>query len=386
VLRPLLPVGLAAALLLAGCGGGGDDRNAQQTPALGSPGEQEAAAQSLGFPGFATKNTTRVGGADPVANAAAVAQAVFPARSPDTRPQAVALVDQADWRAGISAAQLAAQPIRAPVLLSQQGNLPQGTNDALRQLAPTGAGKAGGAQVIRVGAVARPGGFRATDLGGRDYAELARAIDRLHTVAAGDASKAVVVASAERPEFAMPAAGWAAKSGSPVLWVTRDQVPAATREAIADHSRPRIWVLGPKEVISDAVLEQLDELGTARRVGAPDPAANAVEFARLSSGWNVVDPGHGLVFASAGRPQDASAAAPLSAAGTYGPLLVLPDPAALPKPVENYLLDIQPGYDRDPVRGVYNHAWLMGDERAITIDVQSRIDALLEIKPVDQGG
>jgi hypothetical protein len=34
------------------------------------------------------------------------------------------------------------------------------------------------------------------------------------------------------------------------------------------------------------------------------------------------------------------------------------------------------------VRGVYNHGWVIGDESAISIDVQSRIDALLEIQPV----
>jgi hypothetical protein len=52
--------------------------------------------------------------------------------------------------------------------------------------------------------------------------------------------------------------------------------------------------------------------------------------------------------------------------------------------VEGYLLDVQPGYDRDPVRGVYNHGWLMGDDATISVDVQSRIDALLEIQPVDR--
>ena len=31
-------------------------------------------------------------------------------------------------------------------------------------------------------------------------------------------------------------------------------------------------------------------------------------------GWGIVDPGHGLVFARAGRPLDAAAAAPLSGA------------------------------------------------------------------------
>jgi hypothetical protein len=48
-----------------------------------------------------------------------------------------------------------------------------------------------------------------------------------------------------------------------------------------------------------------------------------------------------------------------------------------------YLLDIQPGYERDPVRGVYNHGWLIGDEQAISVEDQARIDSLLEIVPVN---
>ena len=51
--------------------------------------------------------------------------------------------------------------------------------------------------------------------------------------------------------------------------------------------------------------------------------------------------------------------------------------------MRDYLLDIRPGYESDPVRGVYNHAWLMGDATAIPVTTQSRIDSLLEIQPVD---
>ena len=76
-------------------------------------------------------------------------------------------------------------------------------------------------------------------------------------------------------------------------------------------------------------------------------------------------------------------AAPLSASGTYGPLLVVSDGTRLDRVVEGFLLDVQPGYDADPVRGVYNHGWLMGDASTISVDVQARIDALLEIQPVD---
>ena len=114
--------------------------------------------------------------------------------------------------------------------------------------------------------------------------------------------------------------------------------------------------------------------------------ANAIAFARFSDGtfgWNVVDPGHGLVFATTQRPLDAAAAAPLSASGTYGPLLLVTAGERAAAPLQDYLLDIQPGYDEDPVRGVYNHGWMIGDEGAISVDVQARIDSLLEIQAVD---
>ena len=62
-----------------------------------------------------------------------------------------------------------------------------------------------------------------------------------------------------------------------------------------------------------------------------------------------------------------------------------PTRACCPQPLQDYLLDIQPGYDADPVRGVYNHGWIIGDESAMAAAVQARIDTLLEIQPVDTG-
>jgi hypothetical protein len=34
------------------------------------------------------------------------------------------------------------------------------------------------------------------------------------------------------------------------------------------------------------------------------------------------------------------------------------------------------------VRGVYNHGWIIGDDKAISVGVQSQIDQLLEITRV----
>ena len=179
----------------------------------------------------------------------------------------------------------------------------------------------------------------------------------------------------------MPAAAWAAKSGDPMLFVQRDRVPPETSAALRTHRQPRIYVLGPSSVISPAVTRQLRRLGTVKRVGERQPVTNAIAFARYvdgAFGWGDRRPGPRPGLRRRQDPLVAAAAAPLSASGTYGPLL-LTGGDALPRPLEQFLLDIQPGFERDPVRGVYNHGWIVGDERAISLAAQARLDALLEI-------
>ena len=310
---PRLTAALAC-LALAGAGSGcGQANQAVPSPVVGLKGQTSSAGERLGFPGFATKNTTRVGGADPVADAAAVARAVYPSTSPQTRPTAVAIADAGDWHGALAAAALMAPPLRAPLLFSNGGDLPSASADALNALAPSGSAPAGGAQVISVGSGARPGGLRNAQIPGQDPFVLAADIDAFVTRARGTPTDAVVVASASAPEFAMPAAAWAAKSGDPLLFVTRDTLPGPTRVAIATHQQPRIYVLGPASVVSQAVIAQLRSLGSVHRVRGPDPVSNSIAFARYidgTFGWGAIDPGHGLVFASSHRTLDAAAAAP----------------------------------------------------------------------------
>jgi len=386
---------LVLALVAVGCGRGSGDNDPKPdgtatTPTTGAKGTETTAAQDLGFPTFATKNTTRIGGADPIADAAAAARAVYTGASRITRPQAVVLADDSDWRVGLAASVLMSSPIRAPLLYAHGADkLPAATQNALTALAPTGSKDAGGAQVIRVGDVPELEGTKTTDLRGDGAFALARAIDAFQAAARGTTSDRVVVVGADAPEYAMPAAAWAAKAGDPILFTRRDSVPEDTRAAIAAHQQPKIYVLGPPSAVSDKTLTQLKKLGSVTRISGTTPAASSVAFARFvdgAFGWGVVDPGHGFVFADTRRPADAAAAAPLSASGTYGPLLVSDDAAKLPTALQSYLLDVQPGYTRDPVRGVYNHGWIVGDEGAFSVPVQSQIDSLLEIVPVNERG
>ena len=391
---PLCPV--LACLAIAGCGGGSDATSTPEggvsgvsklkrsAPKSGASSSQDQASASLGFPDFATKNTTRVGGADPITDAAGVALAVFPPGGPGTRPKAVALADARDWRPAAAAAALMAPPIRAPLLLSAGDELPTPSRQAIDALKPTGSDAAGGGQVIAVGQTAKVPDKHVTRIAPRrpGPAELAAGVDRFLSAATGKPTASVMVVSSEEAAYGVPAAAYAAKSGDPVLFVSKDTVPVATRRAIQSHAHPRIYVLGPTSVVSDKVTKALKKLGTVVRIGAKDPVANAIAFARYtdgSFGWGVVDPGHGLVFASGRRPLDGPAASALSSSGTYGPLLLLDTASALPKALRSYLLDIQPGYRDDPVRGVYNRAWIVGDEGAVSTRVQAQIDSLLEI-------
>jgi hypothetical protein len=345
-------------------------------------------ATELGFPAFATKNTTRIAGADPAADAAGAALAAYPSTGGVAGPSAVTLVDAADWQAGIAAASLVASPVGAPILVGDGGELPSLTETAIRALAPAGSPDTGGRQVFALGAAPRPPGFDAERISGGDPAKLAAEVDELRTKLAGEPDAVLVVSSEEAP-LAMPAAAWAARSGDPVLFAGSGPLPEATAVALHRHERSPVYVLGGESAISERAFEQIERISPgAQRIGDDDPVASAVEFARYASGdfgWNINDPGHGFVIANAERPLDAAAAAPLSASGTWGPLLVTDERGAPPGALRGYLLDLKPGYESDPTRAVYNHVWLIGDTAAISVDFQSQVDEFAEVAPVSSG-
>jgi hypothetical protein len=375
--RPLCV--LAAAVVLAlGVTACGDADNPVEVRLKEKTAEQTV----LGFPAVATKNTTRIGGEDPVADAGGAASAVFPGATRASRPRAVTLVDSDDWRGGIAAAVLAAPPLRAPILITDGADVPKATSTAIEAMRPTGARQLGGAKALEIGKARAPGSLAARRLPREDPFALAASIDALATDISGRPSQNVVIVSADDPGYAMPAAAWAAKAGDPVLFTERGSLPPATRRALRRHERPGIYVLGPPAAVSARVERELRELGRVRRIAGRGPVETAIAFARYSNatfGWGLRDPGHGMVIANAGRTLDAAAGAILSASGKYGPLLLVEDADTLPRPLESFLLDIQPGYRFDPVRGVYNHVWLMGDESAISVAMQARIDELAEI-------
>ena len=382
--RTIAALLLTATAGLAGCSVGGNESG--RPPQLGTKSNDKQAVVKLGFPSSATKNTIRVGGSDATADAAGVASVVFPATTNANRPTAVVLVDKDDWQAGVTASVLAARPIGAPLLVSDGDKLAQVSKDTLKRLKPTGSDLSKDAKVIRIGdKAARPDGYKTAVIEGKDPYERAAAIDRFFSAARGRPSADVVVASGEKSEFAMPAAAWGARSGDSVLLTAKDSVPAATRKAIAAHSKPHIYVLGPPSVISNKAVAQMRKLGSVVRIQGKTPVTNAIAFARFQKagfGWGVVVPGYNFTVASASRPLDAAAAAALATRGVFAPLLLTDQAKAVPKPLQDYLLSVQPGYEKDPGQAVYNRVWILGDDQQISVNAQARLDQITELIPV----
>ena len=384
---------VAVVFLVAAVLGGGDSNLNSGKPApVPAPAPKASdekqtptaeAAEELGYPSFATNNTTRVGGSDPASTAAGVALAVFPSATVAQRPAAVAIVDEAEWQGAVAAAVLMAAPAQAPQLVSSSGDLPDPTTQALEALDPQGDKVTKGVQAFVIGEAATPEGLKATQIKASEPAALAAAIAVERDKLFDGPPQHIVLASEDEPGFAMPAAAWAARSGDPVLFSGAKKLPAATLQALKRHPKVPVYVLGPSSAISSHVVREVTKVDKAvRRVSGEDPVENAIALARFSSGdfgWNINDPGHGFVVARSDSPLDAAISAPLSASGTWGPLLLTDDADTLPKALREYLLDVKPGYTTDPTRAFYNHVWVIGDQEAIDVNQQAAIDQIADL-------
>jgi len=387
-------VAIAIVFIVAAVIGAGNGSESETEPAPAPASNQPSdaptrSAEQLGYPAFATNNTTRVGGSDPAANAAAVALAVFPSTTPEQQPAAVTLVDADDWAGAIAASVLVAAPVRAPVLVSGGDGLPEATEEALGVLDPQGSEATGGAGLFALGDVAVPGG-EVDRVKGDGGAATAAAVAALRDRLVKDDPAHIVLAPLDRPELAMPAAAWAARSGDPVLYAAGDALPKPTIAALKRHPDTPVYVLGPAAAISSKAIRAVAALGNeVHRVSGEDPVANAIAFARYadgSFGWNVNDPGHGFVLARDDDPLTAAAAAPLSGSGTWGPLLLTDSATDLPAPLREYFLDVKPGYTTNPTRAFYNHVWVIGDQETIDVNQQAEVNGLAELTRIGGEG
>jgi hypothetical protein len=355
----------------------------------GSESSEEAPstdAEELGYPAFATANTTRIGGSDPATNAAAGALAVFPSTNEKQRPVAVALVSTEDWAGAIAAGVLMAEPVRAPLLFGEAEGVPDATKAALDALRPQGGAASGGHAVLAIGDVKVPNGMGAAKIKAGDAASEAAGIARLRDRLAGRKPEAIVLASSSEPAYAAPAAAYAARSGDPVLFTEAETLSQPTVAELRRDEGVPVYALGPSSAISGEVLKEVEALGTkVTRISGSNPVQSAISFARYEGnkfGWHVADPGHGFVLSRSDAPLEAAAAAALSASGSWGPLLVTDSADTLPSELRGYFLDVKPGYTTDPTRAFYNHIWIVGDTGQISVEQQAEVNEIAELAKI----
>jgi hypothetical protein len=404
----VIAVGFIVLAIIGGNGSKKGDDSAAPSPsattvakgnAAPSPGSSESESESespdeapstdaeeLGYPAFATANTTRIGGSDPATNAAATALAVFPSTNEKQRPVAVAMVSTEDWAGAIAAGVLMAEPVRAPLLFGEAEGVPDATKAALDSLRPQGGAASGGHAVLAIGDVTVPSGMGAAKIKAGDAASEAAGIARLRDRLAGRKPEAIVLASSSEPAYAAPAAAYAARSGDPVLFTEAETLSQPTVAELRRDEGVPVYALGPSSAISGEVLKEVEELGTkVTRISGSNPVQSAISFARYEGGkfgWHVADPGHGFVLSRSDAPLEAAAAAPLSASGSWGPLLVTDSADTLPSELRGYFLDVKPGYTTDPTRAFYNHIWIVGDTGQISVEQQAEVNEIAELAKI----
>ena len=251
-----------------------DAASATRTPQPGRPGPSGRRTSDAGraarFPATATRNTFRVGGADPAADAAGVASALYPATSAGGPPHAVVLVDGDDWGTAIAASVLAANADRRahPAHRRQRG-----AGRHRRHARPP--------RPPRVGPLeGRPGdphrrrawpGPTASRPRGRGRRPLPSALARSTASSpppGGRPSLTWSSYSAERAEWAMPAAAGPRGRATRRSRCARTGARRRAPRAAPSHEQPNVFVLGPPEAISEKAVRELR--AGAGRVGHAD--------------------------------------------------------------------------------------------------------------------
>jgi hypothetical protein len=296
------------------------------------------------------KNVTRVGGARDEETQGLVLEIAYPATRAENRPGVVMTVPR-DWRPALAATPLIARPLNAAVMIADS--------------AP---------------------------LWGADPAAIAAANDERLARDAGALSRNVIVVAADAdPRWALPAGAYAARTGTPILFVMRREVPPATASALGRRGGgARIFVLGPEAAIPDTVARQLERFGRVTRIAGNGFVANAVRFAEFRDeatdfGWGRTTAGlrqwapFNSIIVNGERWQDAVVAAHLARAGKSGPLLYA-ERDRLPAATDNYLWRQRPIFASTPAEGPFNHAWVVGSFERVGYLAQAWADYSQEIE------
>lgn len=275
----------------------------------------------LGLPStWVYRPTVRYAGADRWSTAVAIGRAAAPTGT----SVVVVSGEEAHLVDGMVAAPLA-KKLGAPILLAQQTGLPAVTRDEVARRGATTAYLIGGSGSLgpAVEEQLRAAGVSTIDrIAGADRVTTAVAVAQRMGITGGGGA---IVVNATDIVGALAAGGPAARAGQPLLLTGRDEVPAATAQALTDLGVISTTVVGGTGVVSDAV---------AARLPVPWRAAGADRFqtaALLADRFSPVTGTSTVLLASGVSLVDAMAG------GAFGRPLLLTVPTALPSATATFL-------------------------------------------------
>ncbi|MED4452642.1 cell wall-binding repeat-containing protein [Metabacillus fastidiosus] len=343
-----------------------------------------------------TKNSTRVPTSNPVDASIYVSQTIWPATHKESQPNAVILASVDNWQAALAGADLIHHPNNGPVLFINKDAISVQVLNEIKRLNPLG--NEHGVQVMILGDVSQNvldelSSYKIEQVKGENPAQFARNVDKLYAAVSGSFPDSVIIVSSEEKNklYSIPAINWIAHMPEPILFVTENELPEETKDALRERKdKANIYILGPEAVISQEVEKQLEEYGNIKRIAGHDPVATSIEFAKFKDektkfGWGLTEPGHGISFISTETPSLALAAAPFSHLGKHAPMVWLNN-GEMQKETYDFLAAIKPTFKEDPTTGPYNHSFIIGDTDSISFKTQGIIDEKLEIVQEDGKG
>lgn len=341
------------------------------------------------------KNAARVGGASDAETIPLILQTAFPATRKENRPGVIIAVGD-DWRAALAATPLIARPVNAALVQStadvglqkeiERLRAPVASTQTMPSPAPAGT------TLEPAPTQAAPASPATEQLTGTDPSAIAAGVDERLVKVGGSQSGNVMVVSADADyRWALPAGAYAARIGTPVLFVTKGGVPSATDAALKRRGgKARIFMLGPNEAVSAGVFDQLKQYGAVTRIEGGNYFENAVRFAEFRDDMAGFGWGHSgqrarqwatvnSILVSGDRWQDGVFASHLARAGKSGSLLYV-ERDRLPAVVDNHLWRQRPAFSNTPAEGPFNHVWIVGSFDRIAYGVQAWADYSQEIE------
>ncbi|WP_198508964.1 cell wall-binding repeat-containing protein [Bacillus sp. FJAT-44742] len=340
-----------------------------------------------------TKNVTRLNEEDPVSFSIMASQTLWPATHSENQPGTVILAPEDEWQAALASLHLVHHPNNGPVLLTENGELSDDVLDEIERLNPQG--NENGTEVLIVGQESENieeelNDYEVESINEENHAALAKQVDDHFSEITGEYSETVLIGSMEEDhkELTITAGNWISHMDGPLLYVEEGEIPSETAEAIEGREDVKMYVLGSEDVISDEIVEDLEAAGEVERIEGQDPTELSIAFAQFRDddndfGWGADEPGKSVSFVSTETPSIAIAAAPFGHLGKHAPMVWLEE-GELNEEVYEYLAELKPLYEENPMEGPYSHAYVMGDTETISFEQQGIIDEKLEIAPENE--